>query len=68
MSAGDPHSQYAGPDSEVKWRVQPQRLTVDPGGDRAVRVDLELGSRPLAPGSLRQALVAHRARSARRPP
>ena len=44
MRAGDPHPQYAGPDSKAKWRVQPQRLTVDPGSDRAVRVDLELGS------------------------
>lgn len=43
MGLGNPHPQHTGPDAEAKWRVQPQRLTVDPGSDRAVCVDLELG-------------------------
>ena len=67
MRAGDPDSQHAGPDPEAKRRVEPHRLTVDAGGDRAVGVDLELGSRPLAPGPLRQARVLTAPRSGRRP-
>ena len=57
MRPGDPHPQHAGSDSKAKWWVKSQRLTVDSGGDRAVRVDLELGGGPLAPGSLPQTLM-----------
>ena len=49
MGRGDPHPQHPRPDAEAKRRVELQRLAVDTGGNRAVRVDLERGRRPLPP-------------------
>ena len=53
MPSGHVNAQRGGPDAEAKRRLERNRLAVDASGDRSVRVDLELGGRPLTPRSLR---------------
>ena len=43
MRARDPNPQHPGQDAKAKRGLEHQRLAVDAGGDRAFRIDLELG-------------------------
>ncbi len=58
MPSGHVHAQRGGPYAEAKRRLERNRFAVDACGDRSVRVDFELGGRPLTPRSLRQSTVA----------
>ena len=54
MGPSDADAQDAGTDPEPERRLQDRGLAVDACGNRIVRVDLELRSRPFAPRTLRE--------------